>query len=232
MLLARARGVFKWNLNFGAIALMWRGGCIIRSRFLGDIKKAFDRNPELTNLLLDDFFCKAIKQCQVRLCCLFCFSKIVKNKRMMEKWNRITTICGNEIAAIISQYLLYYSYCCCNFKMCSNCSTVSNHSSNVNIKADMHDFWYVFHQGVVLHVSKKAVAVTFLNWWTSWQSFSISQVKLKFIELVACGLCGWYNAWHSDSSIFNCHCFLRRPPAWSFARKSYPGDYLLLKFVF
>jgi 6-phosphogluconate dehydrogenase len=54
----------KWNLNYGGIALMWRGGCIIRSRFLGDIKRAFDKNPKLTNLLLDPFFKKAIKQCQ------------------------------------------------------------------------------------------------------------------------------------------------------------------------
>ncbi len=46
-----------WNLNYGGIALMWRGGCIIRSRFLGKIKEAFDRNPALENLLLDDYFC-------------------------------------------------------------------------------------------------------------------------------------------------------------------------------
>ncbi len=45
-----------WDLNYGGIALMWRGGCIIRSAFLGDIKKAFDHNPELANLLLDPFF--------------------------------------------------------------------------------------------------------------------------------------------------------------------------------
>jgi len=45
-----------WNLNYGGIALMWRGGCIIRSVFLGDIKKAFDNNPKLPNLLLDPFF--------------------------------------------------------------------------------------------------------------------------------------------------------------------------------
>ena len=43
---------FKWNLNYGQIALMWRGGCIIRARFLGDIKAAFDKNPNLTNLLI------------------------------------------------------------------------------------------------------------------------------------------------------------------------------------
>ncbi len=47
---------YKWNLNYGGIALMWRGGCIIRSVFLGKIKEAFDRNPGLTNLLLDPFF--------------------------------------------------------------------------------------------------------------------------------------------------------------------------------
>jgi 6-phosphogluconate dehydrogenase len=45
-----------WHLNYGGVALMWRGGCIIRSAFLGDIKKAFDKNPELGNLLLDPFF--------------------------------------------------------------------------------------------------------------------------------------------------------------------------------
>ena len=45
-----------WNLNYGGIALMWRGGCIIRSVFLGKIKEAFDKNPKLTNLLLDPFF--------------------------------------------------------------------------------------------------------------------------------------------------------------------------------
>ena len=55
---------FKWNLNYGQIALMWRGGCIIRARFLGDIKAAFDKNPNLTNLLLDDFFTKIIARCQ------------------------------------------------------------------------------------------------------------------------------------------------------------------------
>uniref|UniRef100_A0AC35TUY8 6-phosphogluconate dehydrogenase, decarboxylating n=1 Tax=Rhabditophanes sp. KR3021 TaxID=114890 RepID=A0AC35TUY8_9BILA len=60
MLLREASKVFKWKLNFGAIALMWRGGCIIRSAFLGKIKHAFEKNPELTNLLIDDFFQKAI----------------------------------------------------------------------------------------------------------------------------------------------------------------------------
>jgi 6-phosphogluconate dehydrogenase len=53
-----------WNLNYGGIALMWRGGCIIRSVFLGDIKKAFKRNPELVNLLLDPFFARAVRRAQ------------------------------------------------------------------------------------------------------------------------------------------------------------------------
>jgi 6-phosphogluconate dehydrogenase len=56
MLLREAAKEYKWNLNFGGIALMWRGGCIIRSRFLGKIKEAFDKNPQLENLLLDEFF--------------------------------------------------------------------------------------------------------------------------------------------------------------------------------
>jgi 6-phosphogluconate dehydrogenase len=47
---------YGWKLNFGGIALMWRGGCIIRSKFLGKIKEAYDKNPNLPNLLLDDFF--------------------------------------------------------------------------------------------------------------------------------------------------------------------------------
>lgn len=55
---------FGWELNYGNIALMWRGGCIIRSRFLGNIKEAFDKNPELTNLLLDPYFSDKIQACQ------------------------------------------------------------------------------------------------------------------------------------------------------------------------
>jgi len=60
MLLREAAKGEGWNLNFGGIALMWRGGCIIRSRFLGKIKEAYDKNPKLTNLLLDDFFSKTL----------------------------------------------------------------------------------------------------------------------------------------------------------------------------
>ena len=55
---------YKWNLNFGSVALMWRGGCIIRSKFLSKIKDAYDKNPKLTNLLLDDFFMEEIKQAE------------------------------------------------------------------------------------------------------------------------------------------------------------------------
>jgi 6-phosphogluconate dehydrogenase len=55
---------FGWKLNNGPIALLWRGGCIIRSVFLQDIKNAFDKNPELENLLLDDFFKDAVEKAQ------------------------------------------------------------------------------------------------------------------------------------------------------------------------
>jgi len=64
MLLREAAKEFNWNLNYGGIALMWRGGCIIRSVFLGNIKDAFTRNPQLSNLLLDDFFKKAVEKSQ------------------------------------------------------------------------------------------------------------------------------------------------------------------------
>jgi 6-phosphogluconate dehydrogenase len=56
MLMQAAAKEYGWNLNYGGIALMWRGGCIIRSVFLGKIKEAFDRDPNLKNLLLDPFF--------------------------------------------------------------------------------------------------------------------------------------------------------------------------------
>jgi 6-phosphogluconate dehydrogenase len=53
-----------WTINNGAVALMWRGGCIIRSVFLGKIKEAFDRNPALTNLLVDPYFAAEVERCQ------------------------------------------------------------------------------------------------------------------------------------------------------------------------
>jgi 6-phosphogluconate dehydrogenase len=64
MLLRAAGEENKWNLNMGGIALMWRGGCIIRSRFLGKIKEAFDKISGLNNLLLDTFFSNAVNQYQ------------------------------------------------------------------------------------------------------------------------------------------------------------------------
>jgi 6-phosphogluconate dehydrogenase len=64
MLLRAAAKEHGWNLNMGGIALMWRGGCIIRSRFLGKIKEAFDTNPSLENLLLDSFFSGALNHYQ------------------------------------------------------------------------------------------------------------------------------------------------------------------------
>ncbi|HEX2921164.1 MAG TPA: decarboxylating NADP(+)-dependent phosphogluconate dehydrogenase [Bacteroidales bacterium] len=54
----------KWKLNYGGIALMWRGGCIIRSVFLGKIKEAFDNNPLITNLLLDPYFAEKVGKAQ------------------------------------------------------------------------------------------------------------------------------------------------------------------------
>jgi 6-phosphogluconate dehydrogenase len=64
VLMRAAAEEYKWNLNNGGIALMWRGGCIIRSTFLGKIKEAFDKNPALTNLLLDPFFKEKIESAQ------------------------------------------------------------------------------------------------------------------------------------------------------------------------
>ncbi len=61
MLMREAASEYGWRLNYGDVALMWRGGCIIRSRFLGNIKQAFEREPDLANLLTDPFFVDAIK---------------------------------------------------------------------------------------------------------------------------------------------------------------------------
>jgi 6-phosphogluconate dehydrogenase len=64
MLLAEAAKANGWKLNFGEIALMWRGGCIIRSAFLGKIKEAYDADPELPNLLLAPYFVETIQKCE------------------------------------------------------------------------------------------------------------------------------------------------------------------------
>ncbi len=63
-LMRAAAGEFGWKLNYGGIALMWRGGCIIRSAFLGKIKEAFDNNPDIPNLLLDPFFRTKVEKAQ------------------------------------------------------------------------------------------------------------------------------------------------------------------------
>ena len=64
MLMRQAAGEYNWKLNYGEIAMMWREGCIIRSVFLGNIKEAFQRTPDLSNLLLDDYFRKLIEDAQ------------------------------------------------------------------------------------------------------------------------------------------------------------------------
>ncbi len=63
MLMKKASEENKWKLNLGAIALMWRGGCIIRSKFLSKIKLAYDKNPKLASLLVDPFFIREITRC-------------------------------------------------------------------------------------------------------------------------------------------------------------------------
>jgi 6-phosphogluconate dehydrogenase len=63
-LMKAAADEFKWDLNYGGIALMWRGGCIIRSAFLGKIKEAYVNNPSITNLLLDPFFKDKVEKAQ------------------------------------------------------------------------------------------------------------------------------------------------------------------------
>jgi len=64
MLMRAAAKEYGWKLNYGGIAMMWRGGCIIRSVFLGKIKEAFVNKPRLSNLLLDMYFKREIKRCQ------------------------------------------------------------------------------------------------------------------------------------------------------------------------
>ncbi len=63
-LMQAAAEEYNWDLHYGEIALMWRGGCIIRAQFLGKIKEAFDKNPDLQNLLLDPYFKQIIEKNQ------------------------------------------------------------------------------------------------------------------------------------------------------------------------
>jgi 6-phosphogluconate dehydrogenase len=64
MLLRAAAKEYNWHLNYGSIAMMWRGGCIIRSAFLGKIKDAYDKHPRLQSLLLDTYFKREIRHSQ------------------------------------------------------------------------------------------------------------------------------------------------------------------------
>ncbi len=63
-LMREAQKEYGWTLNFGEIAMIWRGGCIIRARFLQKITEAYQQNPNLANLLLDPFFQSEIERCQ------------------------------------------------------------------------------------------------------------------------------------------------------------------------
>ena len=63
-LMRAAAKEYGWNLNYGGIALMWRGGCIIRSVFLGRIKEAFDKDPDIANILLDPYFSGKLAEAQ------------------------------------------------------------------------------------------------------------------------------------------------------------------------
>lgn len=64
MLMEQAASDYRWQLNYGSVALMWRGGCIIRSQFLGKIKEAFTHNSDLKSLLLDSYFLQEIQERQ------------------------------------------------------------------------------------------------------------------------------------------------------------------------
>ena len=64
MLMRAAAKEYDWSIDYGAVANMWRGGCIIRSVFLGDIKRAYEKNPSLQNLVLADYFQRTLASCQ------------------------------------------------------------------------------------------------------------------------------------------------------------------------
>lgn len=64
MLMRAAAEAYNWSIDYGAVAQMWRGGCIIRSVFLDDIKNAYEKSPDLANLLIDDYFANAVMNAQ------------------------------------------------------------------------------------------------------------------------------------------------------------------------
>jgi 6-phosphogluconate dehydrogenase len=93
-LMRAAQAEYKWNLNFGSIASIWRGGCIIRARFLQKITEAYERDPNLANLLLDPFFKSEIDRCQ-------------------NNWRKVVAACAVEgvpIPAFASALSYYDSY--------------------------------------------------------------------------------------------------------------------------
>jgi 6-phosphogluconate dehydrogenase len=94
LLMKEAAKEYKWNLNYGSIALMWRGGCIIRSVFLGRIKEAFDKNPGLDNLITDPFFAKILEEAQ-------------------DSWRRVvsTAVQSGIAAPAFSSALAYFDGC-------------------------------------------------------------------------------------------------------------------------
>ena len=96
MLLSEAAKLYGWNLNYGGISTMWKGGCIIRSAFLKDIKNAFKNNSHLTNLMLDPFFQKELEKCQ-------------------NGWRRVVaeaTLIGIPVPAMSSALSFYDGYRC------------------------------------------------------------------------------------------------------------------------
>ncbi len=95
-LMRAAAKTYGWHLNYGDIALMWRGGCIIRSVFLGDIKKAFDKNPTLANLMLDDYFKSKLEEAQ-------------------DGWRKVCAqamLCGVPVPAMSAALSYYDGYRC------------------------------------------------------------------------------------------------------------------------
>jgi 6-phosphogluconate dehydrogenase len=96
VLMREAAREYGWELNNGGIAMMWRGGCIIRSVFLGKIKEAFDREPDLKNLLLDPFFRDTIHRAQ-------------------DSWRRVIALAvtnGIPVPALSSALAYYDGYRC------------------------------------------------------------------------------------------------------------------------
>lgn len=90
-LMRAAASEYGWNLNYGGIALMWRGGCIIRSVFLGKIKEAFERDPALTNLLCDGYFASVI-------------GELLPSWRKAASWAVLTGIPAPAITAALSYF--------------------------------------------------------------------------------------------------------------------------------